>query len=53
MLATVRDHQTLNTITYTYIIHYDTQSYHATNFYDKKKINKQKKELKHGCKTIE
>ena len=52
MLATVRDHQTLNAITYTYMIHYHTQSYHATIFYNKKKT-KQKKELKNGCKTIE
>ena len=49
MLATVRDHQTLNTITYTYIIHYHTQSYHATIFYNKKNKNK-KRNLKMGAK---
>ena len=58
MLATVRDHQTYYlysyyiTLTYTYIIHYHMQSYHATIFYNNKK-QKQKKELKNGCKTIE
>ena len=45
MLVTVRDHRTLNTITYTYIIHYHTQSYHATIFYNNKK-NKTKKGIK-------